>query len=259
MNCFYNIKKGIKQLIRNNQYRDRMNDVELSDNFDEENFLIEVKDNRSYDRKKFLLGYLKRLLFMYTLNIFGYMYLHFVSLSHGYDIDLNTDDLIFFLILPIFSFFPINHLLSKGEVKHYGTYVLGFFNGVNFSVLNNIGNLDKFVLDTNDFKYDDPLHVMILLILIIFCCYSIFYTLKVSKKRKLVSFLIFSPIIIIGVLTLSLTEYTTHIHHYVIALFLVLISYHPRYLTIIINSVSFGVYLEGIVQWGYAPIFYKKK
>ena len=127
MNCFYNIKKGIKQLIRNNQYRGRMNDVELSDNFDEENFLIEVKDNRSYDRKKFLLGYLKRLLFMYTLNICGYMYLHFVSLSHGYDIDLNTDDLIFFSNITYIFFLPNKSFIIKRRSQALWDLCIGVF------------------------------------------------------------------------------------------------------------------------------------
>ena len=50
--------------------------------------------------------------------------------------------------------------------------------------------------------------------------------------------------------------YSIQIHHYLFAMFLVVLSYHPRYITLIISSVSFGIYLEGIVQWGYAPIAY---
>ena len=187
--------------------------------------------------------------------------MHFIILSHldQEEIDFHIDDLIYFLTLPILCAFPINHLLSKQNYKHYITYALGYFNGINFSLLSSLSNLGDFALNTYKFKKEDQLHIAVLILLIIFGIYSIGYTLYVSKKRKLVSMLIFTPMIIIAIYCAVKESqgYIIHIHHYLIGLFLVLISYHPRYITLIINSVAFGVYLEGIVQWGYAPLIYE--
>lgn len=205
-------------------------------------------------------NYFKRLIFMYILNICGFLYLHFVRLSHNddSDIDFSHDDLIFFAILPIFCLFPVNHLLSKNNKKHYLTYILGYFNGINFAVLNNIGNLDEFVLDTYDFKKNDAFHIFVLILLIILCVYSVCYIIYVTKKRLLVATLLTAAFTGFGVYCgiMVWQECEVHIHHYFIGMFLAAISYHPRYITLIISSVSFGVYLEGIVQWGYAPLTY---
>ena len=208
-----------------------------------------------------LKNYFKRLIFMYILNVFGYFYLHFVSLSHidDTDVDFTTDELIFFLTIPAFCLFPVNHLLSKNNKKHYLTYVLGYFNGINFSVINNIGNLDEFVLDTYNFKSNDSFHILVLVLLCILCVYSVGYTIYVTKKRALVStlmFLLFGSFASYCLYMAYAQNCTIHIHHYLIGIFLAAISYHPKYVTLIISSVSFGVYLEGIVQWGYAPITY---
>ena len=270
MNKFYNIRAKMNQAVSRTYSRENIENMcngemislEIEEDTEENNFLLENDCRKAYQRKLMIRNYLKKLFFLYILNICGYLYLHFIRLSHNYEgMDFSIDDFIFFFLLPLFCLFPINHLLSKNEYKHYGTYFLGYFNGINFSFLNSIGNLDKFVLDTNNFKGDDAFHIFILVILILFCVYSVGYTLYVTKKRKLVALLILSPIIIIGILCMIMTSrgYIIHIHHYLIGIFLVFVSYHPKYMTIIINSVSFGVYFEGIVQWGYAPIFYKKK
>ena len=228
---------------------------------DETDRLIE-RYHRRVNRKIFIWNYFKRLIFLYTINVLGYFYLHFIILAHfdEAEIDFNSDDLIFFLTLPILCFFPVNHILSKDDYKHYLTYLLGYFNGINFSLLSSLSNLDDFALNTYKFKKEDQIHIAVLVLLIILGVYSIGYTLYVTKKKKLVSFLIFTPMIITTIYCLVKESqgYVTHIHHYFIGLFLILISYHPRYITLIINSVSFGVYLEGVVQWGYAPLIYKQ-
>ena len=238
-----------------------LSDIESNRRINEFDIDRELEVPHRHTLSEHVYNYVKRLSFLYALCFTGYFYLHFIILSHNesYKIDFTKDDGIFFGTLPIICAFPINHILSKKRYKHYLTYILGFFNGVNFSFMNNIGTLNEFALNTRDFKKNDDIHLLIFWSLIVLGIYSISYALYITKRKILVSALILTPIVTLIIYCSVMTNngYIIHIHHYLIGLFLLLVSYHPKYITLIINSVSLGVYLEGIVQWGYAPIIYK--
>ena len=204
------------------------------------------------------------LLYFYILNFIGWIYISCVTLQRTQNIIVvnNTylDFLWYFITLIIIYIYPVQYTLNYTPI--YKRLVLSIYSifyilGCNFTYLDYIEGLDSFILDSQNFKYNNPIHLFIFVSLIVLIVFTIGYNINLSKNKKLVTIISLAIITIFLIITVSLLSigYEIHIHHFMISLIIVLTCYYPTNFNLIIQSIALGIYTEGIARWGYANFY----
>ena len=148
----------------------------------------------------------------------------------------------------------LNHIELSDFVKYY---TLPFIFGLQFRFLSRIPELNTFVL--NPQEINTSLHIILTCIVGFgILCLSLYYLFISSNPFVNGSILIAEFIFIVAFNYYFYNQGGNfHIHHYFLALIIMLISknYHSK-LVIVIHSIGYGVYIEGISAWGYDKIFW---
>ena len=133
--------------------------------------------------------------------------------------------------------------------------------GFGIRLLDRIPTLSKFVLNTDRFDYDSPLHLILFWMLILYLFFVFINELYYTRYRLFSFILLVSGMVFIFLITeLYLKRtYTIHIHHYFIGLLLHIICQTKRSkISFLNNAVGFGIFLEGITAWGYGELYKKQ-
>lgn len=150
---------------------------------------------------------------------------------------------------------PKNILTNISKQKFIKCYTIPFVFGLFFRFLDYIPALNSFALDPN-YIISTLDYVLVAIILGFILLLSLYY-LFISSNPILNSILLIAQFLI-TFFTFYLfykSGGNIHFHHYFIALILMLVSknYHSS-IVIIIHSVSYGVFIEGISKWGFDSI-----
>ena len=171
---------------------------------------------------------------------------------------LNFDMIFNILISPLIYYHSPRKILTKINVKQFVVYyTIPFVLGLFFRFLDQISILNQFVLDPNKFN---TMNQIVLLILLISCILivSIYYIL--ISAFPLTNTILLSVHFLITFISLYLYYHSggnIHIHHYFLALCIMLLSRNPHSNIVnIIHAVAYGIYIEGISKWGIAPLLW---
>ena len=150
---------------------------------------------------------------------------------------------------------PKNILTNISKQKFIKFYTIPFVFGLFFRFFDYIPALNSFALDPN-FIVSTLDYVLVAIILGFILLLSVYY-LFISSNPILNSILLISQFLITFFIFYLFYKSggNIHFHHYFIALILMLVSknYHSS-IVIIIHSVSYGVFIEGISKWGFDSI-----
>ena len=168
-------------------------------------------------------------------------------------------DMFFNIIFsPIIYYHSPKNILNHIELSHFlKYYTLPFICGLQFRFLDNIPQLNTFVLNPQEIQTS----LQITLASIVgfgILCLSLYY-LFISSNPYVNGSILVAEFIFIVVFNYYFYRQggNIHIHHYFLALIIMLISknYHSK-LVIVIHAVAYGIYIEGISAWGYGKIFW---
>ena len=148
----------------------------------------------------------------------------------------------------------LNHIEFSDFLKYY---TLPFICGLQFRFLDSIPELNTFVLNLQEIHTSLQITLASIVCLGILCL-SLYY-LFISSNPYVNGSILIAEFIFIIVFNYYFYRQggNIHIHHYFLALIIMLISknYHSK-LVIVIHSVGYGIYIEGISGWGYGKIFW---
>lgn len=150
---------------------------------------------------------------------------------------------------------PKNILINIPRNKFIKFYTIPFILGLCFRFLSEIPDLSSFILDPN---YITTTLDYTLVFVICFCILiiSIYYLFISSNPfvNSILLLLYFLSTFIICYLYHN-NGGNLHIHHYFLGLIIMLVSknYHSN-IIIIIHSISYGIFIEGISKWGFDKI-----
>ena len=169
-------------------------------------------------------------------------------------------DMIFNIMLsPIIYYNSPRKILTRIDKNQFiFYYTIPFICGLFFRFLDMITILSQFTLSFDNIN--STVQIILTTLVCIIVLIMIIYYIYISSE-PIINFLLF----IIFTLIISITCYyfysdngKIHIHHYFIGLIIMLLSKNCKYnLVIMIHSVGYAIYIEGISKWGYAPIFWK--
>jgi hypothetical protein len=162
------------------------------------------------------------------------------------------------MISPIIYYHSPKNILNHIELSDFlKYYTLPFICGLQFRFLGSIPELNTFVLNPQEINTS----LQIILTCIVgfgILCIS-FYYLFISSNPFVNGSILVAEFIFIVVFNYYFYRQggNIHIHHYFLALIIMLISknYHSK-LVIVIHAVGYGIYIEGISAWGYGKIFW---
>jgi len=160
------------------------------------------------------------------------------------------------LLSPIIYYHsPKNILINIPLNKFFKFYTLPFILGLCFRFLSEVPELGSFILDP---KYiittlDYILVFIIFLGILIISIYYLFISSNPIVNSILLLLYFLSTFIIFYLYYLN--GGNLHIHHYFLGLIIMLVSknYHSN-IIIIIHSISYGIFIEGISKWGFDKI-----
>ncbi len=160
------------------------------------------------------------------------------------------------LLSPIIYYHsPKNILINIPINKFFKFYTLPFIIGLCFRFLSEVPELGSFILDP---KYiittlDYILVFIICLCILIISIYYLFISSNPIVNSILLLLYFLSTFIIFYLYYLD--GGNLHIHHYFLGLIIMLVSknYHSN-IIIIIHSISYGIFIEGISKWGFDKI-----
>ena len=171
---------------------------------------------------------------------------------------LNFDMIFNILISPLIYYHSPRKILTKISVKQFVIYyTIPFVLGLLFRFLDQVSFLNQFVLDPTKFNTINQIVLLILLIsgILIVSAYYIFIS-----SFPLINTILLSIHFLITFISLYLYYHSggnIHIHHYFLALCIMLLSRNPHSNIVnIIHAVAYGVYIEGISKWGMAALFW---
>lgn len=209
---------------------------------------------------------------LYINNLLGYFYYLFLtnipiiimnSAYHLSDI-YPVDSFIFLYLSPIFyklcfkNIF-IYHYSKKNNIILFLIYPISFILGICIRILDTIPFFQKFVLNTTRFDYSSVGYVVLFWVLIIYLVGIFMNELYNSKYRVLnFAFLISSCLFMYFTINFYLKiRYIIHIHHYFVGFILHIVCQTKKSkISIINNAIGLGVFIEGISQWGFSPLYY---
>jgi hypothetical protein len=148
----------------------------------------------------------------------------------------------------------LNHIECSDFIKYY---TLPFLCGLQFRFLDNIPQLNTFVLNPQE------IHTSLQVVLVCIVGFGIIllsgYYLFISSNPFVNGSILLAEFIFIFVFNYYYCSQggNVHIHHYFLALIIMMISknYHSK-VVIVIHSVAYAIYIEGISSWGYGKIFW---
>jgi hypothetical protein len=148
----------------------------------------------------------------------------------------------------------LNHIECSDFIKYY---TLPFICGLQFRFLDKIPQLNSFVLNPQEIQ--TPLQIVLVSIVGFGIILLSLYYLFISSNPFVNGSILIAEFIFI--LTFNYYYYRQggnfHVHHYFLALIIMMISknYHSK-LVIVIHSIAYAIYIEGISGWGYGKIFW---
>jgi hypothetical protein len=161
------------------------------------------------------------------------------------------------MISPIIYYNSPRHILMKITKNQFILiYTPSFIAGLCFRFLDLIPNINTF--EINPLTIDSPVEITMACIVALLIIGIVIYYIVWSQ------FPIINTILFILYITATLlSSYyfyilggTIHYHHYSVGLMVMLLSRNYRSkIVIMIHAVSYGVYIDGISRWGYAPIY----
>ncbi len=242
--------------LENNKYFEQNDDDTITENkiTNDIEILIhnEIKEKRNHNKNKNYYNMLKWYWVYLFYGFIGGVFINSISNTNilKYDMFFNV------LSSPIIYYHsPKNILTNISNNKFIKYYTIPFIFGLFFRFFDYIPALNSFALDP---KYIVSTLDYILVAVILFCILllSIYY-LFISSNPILNSILLISQFFITFIIFYMFHKSggNIHIHHYFIALILMLVSknYHSS-IVIIIHSLSYGVFIEGISKWGFDSI-----
>lgn len=169
-------------------------------------------------------------------------------------------DMIFNIMLsPIIYYNSPRKILTRIDKNQFiFYYTIPFICGLFFRFLDMITILNQFSLNFDNIN--STIQIILTTLVCIIILVMIMYYIYISSE-PIINFLLF----IIFSLIISITCYyyyknggNIHIHHYFVGLIIMLLSKNSKYkLVIMVHSIGYAIYIEGISKWGYAPIFWK--
>lgn len=200
----------------------------------------------------FIKGYI-----VFTLYGFiGGIFINSIS-----NVNIINVDLIFNFILSsiIYKSSPQKILQNISNQYLILYYTIPFVFGLMFRFFDMVPFINSFILNPD--YIETTVQYVLLSILIVFLLFvSIFY-IKTSMY-PIINCCIFGVQIIVGIIGFYFFRQNNgniHFHHYFVSLLLMLYSRNPDYrIILIIHAISYGIYIEGISKYGFAPIFNNK-
>lgn len=173
---------------------------------------------------------------------------------------LNFDMIFNILISPIIYYHSPRKILTKISIKQFGIYyTIPFVLGLLFRFLDQISIINQFVLNPNKIQSINQIVLLILLIfgILIISAYYIFIS-----TFPLVNTILLSINFLITFISLYIYYQSggnIHVHHYFLALCIMLLSRNPHSNIVnIIHALAYGIYIEGISKWGMAALFWSQ-
>jgi hypothetical protein len=243
--------------LHNNKYFEQTDDV----NFITENKITndieiliknEIQEKKNHNKNNNYYNMLKWYWIYLFYGFIGGIFINSISNTTilKYDMFFNV------LSSPIIYYHsPKNILTNISKQKFIKFYTIPFIFGLFFRFLEYIPALSSFALDPN-YIITTLDYVLVAIILGFILLLSLYY-LFISSNPILNSILLIAQFLITFVIFYMFYKSggNIHFHHYFIALILMLVSknYHSS-IVIIIHSVSYGVFIEGISKWGFDSI-----
>lgn len=162
------------------------------------------------------------------------------------------------LISPIIYYHSPKNILTNIELKDFFKfYTIPFLLGLCFRLLDNIPELNTFVLNP---KYiESGLQIGLTIGLGSFILLTSVYYLSISSNPITNIILLVMELIFISTFNLYYLQHggNIHIHHYFLALIMMLVSRNYKSkLVITIHAIAYAIYIEGISRWGFDKIFW---
>ncbi len=171
---------------------------------------------------------------------------------------LNFDMMFNILISPIIYYHSPRKILTKISIKQFGIYyTIPFIFGLFFRFLDQLPFLSNFVLNPDKIKTTSQIILLMLLLIGILIITAYYILISAFPLVNTILISIHFLITFISMYVYYQSGGNIHIHHYFLALCIMLLSRNPHSnLVNIIHSFAYGVYIEGLSKWGLASLFW---
>lgn len=191
-----------------------------------------------------------------SYGFFGGIIINLIS-----DIKVFNFDMFFNLLISpfIYRISPKKILTRIGFSKFIKFYTIPFGIGLLFRFLDRISILSTFILNPAFIKTDIQISLVVLLSTGLFLI-AVYYLY--NSKNKCVNVCIFLIVLIFTVtILLSYIKMggNVYVHHYFLGLVVMLVSLnHTSNLTLVLHSLGYAIYIEGISKWGFAKLYWSE-
>ena len=171
---------------------------------------------------------------------------------------LNFDMMFNILISPIIYYHSPRNILTKISLKQFIIfYTIPFILGLFFRFFDEIPILNNFILDPDDIKTTGQIVLLVLIIIGILLISFMYIYISDFPIINIILVTIHFLVSFISMYIFYQSGGKIHIHHYFLALCIMLLSRNPySNIVNIIHGFAYGVYIEGISKWGIDPLFW---
>ena len=171
---------------------------------------------------------------------------------------LNFDMMFNVLISPIIYYHSPRNILTKNSFKQFiFYYTIPFILGLFFRFFDEIPILNNFILDPDDIKTTEQIILLVSIIIGILLITSIYIYISDFPIINIILVTIHFLVSFISMYIFYQSGGKIHIHHYFLALCIMMISRNPySNIVNIIHGFAYGIYIEGISKWGIDSLFW---
>ena len=164
------------------------------------------------------------------------------------------NSIILLFTLPLLFVSSANTTFTLTRSPRLGAYVGGLVVGVQWGFIDTIQAVSTFVLSSEQFEYHNILHLTVLgllgFMLLVLTALFIWQTSPLMRCARISALGLATTV----VTTLGCTVYShmpLHLHHYIVGMYIVLVTRAECPYRALIQGVGLGVYLDGIIRYGF--------